>query len=187
MTKRNIVLIFFALIVSFSLYVFVKKLVRNKIVIGYNKGYAPTQPLPFSHQLHAGAHKISCTHCHTSVQVSQNASIPSLNICMGCHFSIKTQSPLIQKLTEHYLSNKPIEWKKVHLLPDYVRFNHAYHIKKLEGDKAEKMNTSCKKCHGPVEQMQVLYQWSSLSMGWCIKCHRQPEHQAPIDCVTCHY
>ena len=188
MTGRNIFLIFGFLTLAFGLYWFVKKLVRNEIVLGYNKGYAPTQPLPFSHQLHVGKHKIACNFCHTSVQVSRAASIPSLNICMNCHLSIKTESPFIQKLTEHYMSNKPIEWQKVHLLPDHVKFNHFHHIEFLEGRNDEgKMNTSCKMCHGPVEQMEVLYQWSSLSMGWCIECHRKSEHRAPIDCATCHY
>lgn len=187
MTTRNIFLIAAFFIFSFVLYFVFQGLSRNEIVIGYNKGYQPTQPLPFSHQLHAGTHKIACNYCHTSVQISRTASVPSLNICMNCHLMIKAESPSIQKLTEHYLSDTPIEWQKVHLLPDHVKFNHFEHIHELEGDNPKKMNTSCKECHGPVEQMSVLYQWASFSMGWCIDCHKKPEHQAPIDCNTCHY
>lgn len=153
-------------------------LTTNKIVVGYNKNYAPDQPLPFSHETHAGQYKIDCKYCHTSVEVSRHASVPSLNICMNCHLTVKVDSPWIQKLQKAYNSGESIAWKKVHLLPDFVKFNHAPHIK---------AGKDCSTCHGAVETMPIVYQWSSLSMGFCVNCHRQPENNAPISCGTCHY
>lgn len=151
---------------------------NNKIVVGYNKGYAPDQPLPFSHELHAGQYKIDCNYCHTGAEVSRHASIPSLNVCMNCHLTIAVDSPYIQQLAEAYNSGQSIAWEKVHLLPDHVKFDHAAHIG---------AGKDCAQCHGPVESMPVLYQFSSLSMGWCVNCHREPENNAPINCSTCHY
>lgn len=161
-----------------GLCLFVYLLTNNKITIGYDQHYQPDQPIPFSHQLHAGQYKIDCKYCHTSVEVSRHASIPSLNICMNCHIQVKTDSPWIQKVQEAYNSGKSIAWKKVHMLPDFVKFNHGPHIK---------AGKQCKDCHGPVETMPVVYQFSSLSMGWCVNCHRLPENHAPTNCGTCHY
>jgi hypothetical protein len=157
---------------------FVYALVNNKIVIGYNQGYEPDQPIPFSHELHAGQYKIDCKYCHSNVEVSRHSSVPSLNICMNCHMVVKTDSEWIQKLSDHYYNNKSIAWNKVHLLPDHVKFNHSAHI--LAGKE-------CTTCHGEVERMSVVSQKSSLSMGWCVNCHREPENQAPVQCSTCHY
>lgn len=151
---------------------------HNKIAIGYNKDYTPDQPIPFSHEQHAGQYKIDCKFCHTSVEVSRHASIPSLNVCMNCHMQVKTDSPWIQKLQAAYSNGESIAWQKVNLLPDHVKFNHAPHIK---------AGKDCATCHGPVETMPVVTQWSSMSMGWCVNCHRQPENNAPINCGTCHY
>lgn len=151
---------------------------NNKVAIGYNKGYMPDQPLPFSHKQHAGDYQIDCKYCHTSTEVSRHASVPSLNICMNCHIVVKTDSPWIQKLTEAYNSGKSIAWEKVTLLPDHVKFNHAAHVK---------AGKECTTCHGPVQEMQKVYQYSSLAMGWCVNCHRQPENNAPTNCSTCHY
>src|SRR6185295_5910830 len=131
-------------------------LTNNRAVVGYNKGYMHDQPLPFSHKLHAGDYQIDCKYCHTSTEVSRHASIPSLNICMNCHLVVKTDSPWIQKLTEAYNSGRSIAWNKVHMLPDFVKFNHAPHIK---------AGKQCQECHGPVETMPTVYQYSSLSMG----------------------
>jgi hypothetical protein len=157
---------------------FIKLLTNNKVTIGYNKDYQPDQPLPFSHQLHAGTYKLDCKYCHTSVEVSRHASIPSLNICMNCHLQVKTDSPWIQKLQEAYNSGKSIAWNKVNMLPDHVKFNHAPHIK---------AGKDCTVCHGPVDTMTQVYQFQGLAMGWCVNCHRQPENNAPISCGTCHY
>ncbi|MGE4132793.1 MAG: cytochrome c3 family protein [Bdellovibrionales bacterium] len=151
---------------------------NNKIVLGYNQGYQPDQPIPFSHKLHAGQYKIDCKYCHVAVTKSRHASVPSLNICMNCHMVVKTDSPWIQKLTEAYNSGKSVAWQKVHLLPDFVKFSHAPHIK---------AGKDCTVCHGPVAEMEKIQQVQSLSMGFCVNCHRQPENKAPLNCSTCHY
>lgn len=145
---------------------------------GYNNGYAPEQPIPFDHSLHAGKHQINCQYCHTSVERSRHATVPSLNICMNCHVNVATDKPNIKRLRAAYDAGESIPWVKVHLLPDHVKFNHKRHIAK---------GVQCTTCHGPVEEMQTLYQWSTMSMGWCIECHRKPEHNANISCDTCHY
>ena len=149
--------------------------------IGYNKGYAPEQPIPFSHELHAGQYKMQCLYCHSSAETANHSAVPSLNVCMNCHLVVGTDKPAIQQLSEAYNSGKPVAWKKVHLLPDHVRFNHKRHVEKFGAPQA------CHKCHGPVESMEVMYQYSNLSMGWCINCHREKENQAPVSCSTCHY
>ena len=149
--------------------------------IGYNRGYAPDQPIHFSHELHSGQYKIQCLYCHSSAERAKHSAVPSLNICMNCHLVVATDKPAIQQITEAYNNNKPIVWKKVHMLPDFVKFNHAAHVAKFGAPQA------CHKCHGPVESMEKMYQYSSLSMGWCINCHRQPENKASVSCSTCHY
>jgi hypothetical protein len=145
---------------------------------GYNQGYAPEQPIPFDHSLHVGTHKIQCQYCHNQVERSAHSNVPALSTCMNCHLTVKTDSPHIQKLREAYDNKKSIEWLKVHRLPDFVHFNHSAHIAK---------GVNCQTCHGQVENMKVVEQISSLNMGWCIQCHRQPEHNAPLNCSTCHY
>lgn len=153
-------------------------LVHNKVVIGYNQGYQPDQPIPFSHKLHAGQYKIDCKYCHTGTEVSRHASVPSLNVCMNCHMVVKTDSDYIKKITQAYNDGTSIAWKKVHLLPDFVKFNHAAHIK---------AGKDCTTCHGDVSGMEKIQQVAPLSMGWCVECHRQPENKAPLNCSTCHY
>lgn len=145
---------------------------------GYNNGYQPEQPLPFSHAQHAGQYKIDCLYCHTSVDKSRHATVPSLNVCMNCHIAVKTDSPWIQQLRSAYEKGQSIPWVKVHMLPDFVQFNHQRHVNK---------DVACQTCHGPVETMEKVYQYTDLSMGWCVNCHRKPEHNAPVNCSTCHY
>lgn len=157
---------------------FVYALTYNDVTVGYNQGYKPDQPLPFSHELHAGKYGINCKYCHTTTEVSRHASIPSLNICMNCHIQVKTSSPWIKKLQKAYYSGTSIAWQRVHMLPDFVKFNHAPHIK---------AGKKCQTCHGPVETMPQIYQYAPLSMGWCVNCHRKPENHAPTNCSTCHY
>ncbi len=157
---------------------FIYLISTNKIIIGYNQGYEPEQPIPYSHELHAGTYKLDCRYCHVAVETSRHASVPSLNICMNCHTTVALDKPNIQKLHELYNKGESIPWKKVHLLPDHVKFNHASHI--LKGKQ-------CQECHGPVETMPVVTQVKSLSMGWCVDCHRKPENNAPTQCSTCHY
>ncbi len=181
------------LLVGLCVYVYL--LINNKLSIGYNIGYKPDQPIPFSHKLHAGQYAIDCTYCHTAPGVSKTSTIPSLNICMNCHLSVGTDKKWIQIISEKYEKNEPIAWTKVHMLPDHVKFNHSRHI--VAGK-------TCKTCHGPVEEMETVYQFKDLSMGWCVNCHRgvgdeslsdneikkfkkSGHTQAPINCSTCHY
>jgi hypothetical protein len=177
MTKK-IIGGFLGLGLMLGLSAFVYLMSNNKISFGYNDNYEPDQPIPFSHSLHAGQYQIDCQYCHSSVSVSRHASVPSGNVCMNCHMVVKVDSPWIQKVAEAYNSGESIQWEKVHLLPDHVKFNHAAHIK---------AGKQCQECHGPVEQMDVLRQYSTMSMGWCVNCHREPENNAPINCGTCHY
>lgn len=155
---------------------------NNKISIGYNENYEPTQPIPYSHKLHAGKLGIDCRYCHSTAEISRHASVPTLNICMNCHITVRkvngVDSPHIAKLIDAYENNKPIEWQKVHLLPDHVKFNHAPHMK---------AGKQCQECHGPIQEMEVVKQVENLSMGWCVNCHRKPENNASLNCGTCHY
>lgn len=145
-------------------------------------GYQPEQPIHFPHDLHAGAMKIDCRYCHSGAYKSKNASIPSLNVCMNCHKTIDRRhdqteaSPEIAKIytalgydtkTQKYDSTKatPIQWVRVHNLPDFVYFNHSQHVK-VQGLK-------CQTCHGPVQTMKEVYQYSPLTMKWCIQCHKR--------------
>lgn len=149
--------------------------------IGIYQGYAPEQPIKFSHQIHAGQNQIACVYCHSGVEKSKHANIPSANVCMNCHAYIQ-EGPVDGKVeigkiyaaldynpeTRVYGPNKkPIEWIRVHNLPDHVYFNHSQHVKvgKIE----------CTECHGPVDSMAVIQQYSPLTMGWCIDCHRKTE------------
>jgi hypothetical protein len=135
--------------------------------IGVHQGYAPKQPIAFSHKLHAGEMKINCAYCHTGVYKGKQSGIPSANICMNCHNAIKRESPEIQKIYSAIENNKPIEWVRVHNLPDLAYFNHAQHTNVGGLD--------CKNCHGEIATMEVVQQRSSLTMGWCIDCHRKSE------------
>jgi hypothetical protein len=157
---------------------FFSGLVNNRFAFGYNDGYEPTQPIPYSHKFHAGTLKIDCKYCHTTVEQGRHASVPSLNVCMNCHSLVKKDSPALTQLKEAYLDEKSIEWQKVHLLPDFVKFNHSAHIK---------AGKQCTECHGAIEEMEVVKQKETLSMGWCVNCHRAQEKPASIECGTCHY
>jgi mono/diheme cytochrome c family protein len=141
-------------------------------------GYQPVQPIKFPHDLHAGAMKIDCQYCHSGAYKSKNASIPSLNICMNCHKVVKTESAEIHKIydalgydpaTQKYDSTKarPMQWVRIHNLPDFAYFNHSQHVK-VAGLK-------CQTCHGPIETMKEVYQYSPLTMKWCIQCHKRTE------------
>ncbi len=187
-------IIFFFILIG--LCVFIYLITNNKIALAYNNNYQPDQPIPFSHKIHAGQYKMDCRYCHTEVEKGRHATVPSLDICMNCHLTVKTDSPWIQKLTAAYQNKQPIAWQKVHLLPDFVKFNHAPHLKALTAHpqtpilsfpSGHQVRKTCTVCHGPVENMETIYQHSSLSMGWCVNCHRKKEHQAPINCSTCHY
>ncbi len=131
-----------------------------------NVGYQPNQPIPYSHEFHAGELGIDCRYCHTQVEKSAHANIPSSETCLNCHDQIKKNSPHIIKLRKSVANNTPIKWVKVHQLPDYAYFNHSRHVNSGIG---------CATCHGRVDKMKVVHQTQSLSMGWCLDCHRNPE------------
>lgn len=144
-----------------------KSALDGLFTVGVQQGYQPTQPIAFSHKIHAGQYEIDCNYCHTGVRKSKNANIPSPNICMNCHSSIKTDSKEIQKIYAAVENNTPIEWVRIHNLPDLAYFNHSQHVEVGEID--------CQTCHGPIEEMDVVYQYSPLTMGWCINCHRETD------------
>ncbi|GAA4346922.1 c-type cytochrome [Hymenobacter saemangeumensis] len=148
---------------------------QSVMAVGLTQGYQPTQPIAFSHKLHAGEHQINCSYCHTSVYKSKSANIPSANICMNCHSQIKTESPEIKKIYRAIERKQPIQWVRVHNLPDLAYFNHAQHT--------QVGGLECQTCHGPIQNMEVVYQYSALTMGWCINCHRE----TPLNTKDNHY
>lgn len=143
-------------------------------------GYAPVQPILYSHLKHASQLGMDCRYCHREVEHGAHATVPDADTCMGCHKQVKTDSVLLTELREKYGDGKgdnpAIEWVKVHMLPDYAYFNHAVHVGAGVG---------CASCHGRVDQMEVVRQAEPLSMGWCLECHREPEkHLRPLDKIT---
>ena len=141
-----------------------KNVIDGLYTVGVQQGYAPEQPIPFSHKLHAGQYEIDCQYCHTGVEIAKSANIPSVNICMNCHNQVKTDSEYIQRLYSAQESGKPIEWVRVHNLPDLAYFNHSQHVKVGQ--------IECQTCHGEIQEMEVVQQYAPLTMGWCIDCHR---------------
>ncbi|MFK7813010.1 MAG: c-type cytochrome [Maribacter sp.] len=164
--------------------------------VGVDQGYAPIQPIHYSHKIHAGANKIECKYCHSSARKSKHSGIPSLNVCMNCHKSIyeytgSGENPSQEDLENGYTNefytgeikklyaavgwdeenqkytgeSEPVEWVRIHNLPDFAYFNHSQHV--------EVGQIECQTCHGPVEEMEIMYQYSPLTMGWCINCHRE--------------
>ena len=168
--------------------------IEAAIGLGRNKGYQPVQPIYYSHKVHAGTNQISCLYCHGGAQDSKHANIPSVNVCMNCHMAIKEYAgdPItredgssvngtaeIKKLYEYAGWNsdfkkydkpgKPIEWIRIHNLPDHVYFNHSQHVKVGQ--------QKCQTCHGNIQEMPEVAQFADLSMGWCINCHRETKVQ----------
>ena len=175
--------IMFLLVSAYFMYGFFMQL-------GVDQGYAPVQPIHYSHKIHAGANKIDCNYCHSSARKSKHSGIPSLNVCMNCHKNISEyngEEDLVNGYTKEFYNKeiaklydavgwddakqsytgeeKPVKWVRIHNLPDFVYFNHSQHVTVAGID--------CQKCHGPVEEMEIMYQYSSLTMGWCIDCHRE--------------
>ena len=150
--------------------IFVKSCIDGLYTVGIQQNYMPTQPIAFSHKIHAGQYEIDCNYCHTGVNISKSANIPSVNICMNCHGVINTDKPEIQKILTAYEEKRPIEWVRVHNLPDLSYFNHSQHVA-VGG-------LECSTCHGPIEEMEVVYQYAELTMGWCINCHRETDVNA---------
>jgi hypothetical protein len=164
--------------------------VKGAIGLGRNNDYAPEQPIFYSHKVHVGKNQISCLYCHGGAFEGKQANIPSVNTCMNCHMTINeyTGEQLynaegkevdgtaeIQKLYEHAgwdpssktysNSGKPVEWVRIHSLPDHVYFNHSQHT--VAGQ------VQCQTCHGEIQNMDVVKQFTDLSMGWCVNCHRE--------------
>jgi mono/diheme cytochrome c family protein len=164
---------FIVIVTTIVLALVVKTAIDGIYGVGIQQGYAPAQPIAYSHQLHAGQYEIQCQYCHTGVEIGKSANIPSANICMNCHMHIQNVggqdgiSPEIAKLYDAYDNDRPIEWVRVHNLPDLAYFNHSQHV--VVG------GVECQTCHGPIEEMEVVYQHSALTMGWCIDCHRNTE------------
>jgi hypothetical protein len=131
-----------------------------------NENIAREQPVQFSHKHHVADDGIDCRYCHTSVETSAVAGIPPTKTCMNCHSLLFADSPYLEPVRESFRSGNSIEWVKVHRLADFVYFDHSIHVNKGIG---------CSTCHGPVNQMPLVWQASSLQMEWCLACHRQPE------------
>lgn len=144
-----------------------KAIFTGLFAVGVQQGYAPTQPIPFSHKLHAGYYEIDCQYCHTSANKSKSAGIPSANLCMNCHGEIKQGSEQIQKIYAAIENDEPIQWVRVHNLPDLAYFNHSQHVNVA--------GLECQTCHGEIQEMEVVQQISLLTMGWCVNCHRESE------------
>ena len=146
----------------------IKMVAEAAISLGRSQNYAPDQPIKFSHKIHAGENKIDCKYCHHTAEFGKSSGIPAVELCMNCHVLIRegTNSGKfeIAKIVDAYETKKPVEWVRLHNLPDHVFFSHAQHVGVAKVD--------CKQCHGAVEQMDIMKQTSDLSMGWCINCHR---------------
>ena len=139
-------------------------------------GYMPRQPIPFSHALHAGELGIDCRYCHTTVETAAHAAIPSTSTCLNCHEQIGVTAESLRPLRESAASGDPIRWIRVHDLPDFAFFDHSAHVAR---------GVSCVSCHGRVDRMEEVYQVETLSMSWCLDCHRNPEpHLRPLNQVT---
>jgi len=156
--------------------------------LGIDQGYQPVQPIHFSHKIHAGDNGVDCMYCHSSARVSKTSGIPSLNVCMNCHKSVyeyngettaeyskEFYDEEIKKLyaavgwddanQEYTGETQAVKWTRVHNLPDFAYFNHSQHVTVA--------GLECQTCHGPVEEMEIVYQYSPLTMGWCVNCHRE--------------
>jgi hypothetical protein len=129
-------------------------------------GIPKNQPVPFSHEHHVRGLGIDCRYCHTSVEDSHFAGIPPTKTCMTCHSQIHSNTEMLRPVRQSWASNQPIQWSRVHNLPDFVYFNHSAHVNKGVG---------CSTCHGEVDRMPLMWQQASLQMAWCLECHRAPE------------
>ncbi len=171
---------------------------RHHLLLGNQQGYAPLQPIAYSHATHAGKLKIDCLYCHYGAARSDAAGVPPLSVCMNCHNAVRRVAGASEPsaeiarfvaIWETRASSAPLNvaWTRVHDLPDFVHFPHRVHVAN---------NIRCQECHGPIQDMVRVRQASSLSMGWCVNCHRQPKSAAPshwkrtvgpLDCAACHW
>jgi hypothetical protein len=139
-------------------------------------GYAPTQPVAYSHALHAGELGIDCRYCHVGVEEASHAAVPPTQTCLNCHTNIKADSDKVEAVRLSNETGMPVTWVRIHDLPDYAYFNHSAHVRRGIG---------CVSCHGRIDTMEVVYQAELLSMGWCLDCHRNPRPQLrPPDKIT---
>lgn len=170
----------FVALAAFTVTYFVGRAERDGL------GYSPTQPIAFSHKLHAGDMQIDCQYCHTSVEKTRFASVPSTETCMNCHRIARKDRPEIKKLTQFYEQNKPIPWVRIHRVPDFAYFSHVSHVAK---------GIDCTSCHGEVKNMEVVGQMSSFTMSACLDCHRNAHerlpnvkeiNKGPDNCFACH-
>jgi hypothetical protein len=150
-------------------------------------GYAPEQPVPYSHALHAGTFQMDCRYCHSNVERSAHAGVPPAATCMNCHQQIKADSPKLAAVRTSYQDGSAaadgggVPWVRIHKVADYAYFNHSAHI----GIKHKGVGVGCVTCHGRIDQMEVVKQVQPLSMGWCLDCHNNPApNLRPIDQVT---
>lgn len=142
---------------------------------GFPGQIGPEQPIPFSHRVHVEVKKISCLMCHEQAPHSAHAGVPPVETCMLCHSRIIIAHPEIKKVREHYDGKKPILWRKVYELPEFVYFDHSVHIHR---------SIDCSRCHGDVGAMDRVEVFEELTMGFCVSCHRR--YNATYDCFTCH-
>jgi hypothetical protein len=139
-------------------------------------GYAPRQPVPFSHKLHAGNLGMDCRYCHNTVERSGHAAIPPTQTCMNCHHLVLKDSPKLAPIRASHASGRPVKWVRVHMLPDYAYFDHSVHLAAGVG---------CASCHARIDQMKIVHQAEPLSMSWCLECHRRPDpHLRPVGQIT---
>src|SRR5215475_8326596 len=131
-------------------------------------GYQPIQPVPFSHAIHAGQLGLDCRYCHTGVEKSWFSNIPAASTCMNCHSQVLKDDPRLALVRESAATGKPIQWIQIHKLPDYAYFNHSVHVNR---------GISCVECHGHINKMDEVAQAKTLSMHWCLECHRDPAAQ----------
>lgn len=129
-----------------------------------NQGYAPDQPVVYSHAVHAGSLKIPCLYCHAAAERSRFAGIPPAQVCLNCHSQVQKEHPEVLKVKKAVETGTPIRWVRVHRLPDFVTFHHGAHVTR---------GVACQTCHGPVETMGRVEQFAPLTMGWCLDCHRR--------------
>jgi hypothetical protein len=129
-------------------------------------GYMPTQPVPFSHNLHVTQIGMDCRYCHTAVEVSSHSNVPNTQTCMNCHSQVQAQSPKLQAVRDSWTTGQPVPWVRIHRAPDFVYFNHSVHVNR---------GVSCVSCHGQINRMEVVWHDQPQSMSWCLECHRAPE------------
>jgi len=140
------------------------QIARSSYLTG--RGVEKQQPVQFSHKHHVGDDGIDCRYCHTAVETSYSAGIPPTQTCMNCHSQIWNDSPYLEPVRASFRENKPMEWERVHDLPEFAYFNHSIHVAKGVG---------CSTCHGEIDNMAAVYQENTLQMEWCLSCHREPE------------